>query len=674
MSETRATRNSFALRFARRITVCALVLLTLFLGGFSVLALQAFENAFVPEMHKKADLVGDQIVQDVEKALSYGIGLTELVGMESYLSGFTDGNPDILAIQVRDQKGRVLFSSLLDQPLPSQYQAVTLQQEGHHAGDVRVFWDPMYIEALTSNVIYDQITALLITLLIAFELLNFFIHGRVLGPLSLVERVLKHGVMGDFTRTVHSRAIRELEGVEERLNGFLYRLADSKRDVIDNAQEIKAAQINPTYVRHIKSLIEKIKERVRTGTPYAFQDMADENIRIIRFPLFLFMFAEELSRSFLPLLAQEYEQVSWLAGHENLAAGLPIAIFMAMIVVISLISGHWIEKWGGKKLFLIGVVPALLGYIGVYFAPDYVSFLAARSLSAVGYAIVFVACQGYVAGHSTAKTRAANMAVFVGGVLVAGICGPAIGGILASQIGYEQTFIISAVFVCIATAIVMLMLQTEDLEKYQVSGKQQTRLSWHIFSEPRFTLVSVFCAIPSKIILTGIIYLLTPLYLIDLAASEATIGRVIMIYGVLVVFVMPRVSAWADKQGRHLTMVLLGGVLAGMGGMCFFVSDGLWAMVAAVSLIGLGQACSMPTQLAYVQQIFSTDKASFSIASALGVFRSVERIGSVVGPLLAGTLALHLGTQQAIAVLGTVGAVGVVGYMCCHILFFRRRA
>lgn len=674
MSETTAIHKSFALRFARRLTVCALLLLTLFLGGFSLLALQTFENAFVPEMHKKADLLGEQIVQDIEKALSYGMGLTELVGMESYLSGFTDVNLDILVIQVRDQGGDVLFASASDQTLPPEYQTVLIEREGEQLGEVLVFWDPTYIQGLTSNVIYDQITALLITLLIAFELLNFFIHGRVLGPLALVERVLKRGVSGDFTRTLHSRAIRELEGVEDRLNGFLYRLADRKRDVMDNAQEIKAAQINPAYARYITTLIDKVKERIKTGTPYAFQDLADENIRIIRFPLFLFMFAEELSRPFLPLLAQKYQQVSWLAGHDNLAAGLPIAIFMAMIVLISLISGRWIEKWGGKKLFLIGIAPALLGYIGVYFANDYVSFLAARCLSAIGYAVVFVACQGYVAGHSTAKTRAANMAVFVGGVLVAGICGPAIGGILASQIGYEQTFLVSGVFVCIATVIVLLMLQTEDLQKYQANGKQKTSLSWQIFSELRFTLVSVFCAIPSKIILTGVIYLLTPLYLIDLAASEATIGRVIMIYGVLVVFVMPRVSAWADKQGRHLTMVLLGGILAGVGGMCFFVSDGLWTMVAAVSLIGLGQACSMPTQLAYVQQIFSSDQASFSVASALGVFRSVERIGSVVGPLLAGALALQLGTQQAIAVLGALGAIGVVGYMCCHVLFFRRGA
>ncbi|MDV7340354.1 MFS transporter [Terasakiella sp. A23] len=655
-------RSGHARSFMKRLFIASLLLLTLFLSGFSYFALSEFEKSFAPEVQKKATLIGQKISTDLSQALGYGIPLSDLRGMDTYLNRFVTDNQDIEAIEILTADGGLLYQS--DQlksdnmptvNLPIKHNAQTLAQIHIHAA-------PDYLNNLLLDMSYDQITTLLICLLVAFELLSFFVYGRIIGPLALFEKLIENAKVGDFQRTIHCRTTKELARIESLLNTVLYQISEKKRDIFDTAYEIRSSQISQKVIKRIDHLLDTNKQRLKTGEPYAFKDMGDENIRLIRFPLFLFMFAEELSRPFLPMLAQQYQQVAWLADQQKIASALPIAIFMAVIVIVSLISGHWVERWGGKKLFLFGIIPALAGYIGVYFAQDYIQFLSARALSAFGYAIVFVAAQGYVANSSTPENRAANMAVFVGGVLVAGICGPAIGGILAAQIGYQLTFVISAVFVIAAMIMLIGFLGEDSMEKYQSQTSKRNDVSFAIFQTGDFTTLSFFCAVPAKIILTGIIYLLTPLYLIEQDASEATIGRVIMIYGVLVIFIMPKLSSYADKKNMHAQMVILGGLIAGCGGLIFFFVNGLWAMVATVCLIGIGQALSMPTQLAEVQHIFAKDTSKFSIASGLGIFRSVERIGSVAGPLLAGSLAIKFGIETAIALIGLIGFVGVSFY------------
>ncbi len=648
--------------FVTRLLVSSLAILCLALSLFSYLVLETFEDAFTPEVEKKAALIAQKVSQDVNRAIGYEIPLEKLSAMESYLDGFVKNNKDVEAIRIKTKQGQILFAS--SQPHRSSVPVVGLEikQQDKSIAVVEIFAEPDYLDSHLTEMVYDLGTTVLISLLVAFELLSFFVFGRVIGPLSLFQKIFSQGGTGDFTRTLHCRATKELVRIESTINGFLYNLSEHRRDIFDVARDIRAAQITETIKVEIDGLLEAFSNKVKTGKPYGFQDISDDNIRVIRFPLFMFMCAEELSRPFLPMLAQQYQNVTWLVDQQKLASALPIAVFMGMIVIVSLISGYWLEKWGGKKLFLFGVLPAVIGYVGVFFAWDYISFLAARAISAFGYAVVFVASQGYVASCSTSENRAANMSVFIGGVLVAGICGPAIGGILASQIGYHMTFAVSAIFVILAMLCLVFFLGEDRIEKYQGPVDRRSDLSFTIFSNKAFSLITFFCAIPAKITLTAVIYLLTPLYLIELEYSEATIGRVMMLYGVLVILIMPRLSQLSDRKGWHVRMVILGSIMAGVGAMTFFVFQGLWASVTAVAFIGAGQALSMPTQLAQVQHVFNRDDANFSIASALGVFRCVERLGSVLGPLLGGALAIAYGIETAIALIGVIGLVCALIY------------
>ena len=56
------------------------------------------------------------------------------------------------------------------------------------------------------------------------------------------------------------------------------------------------------------------------------------------------------------------------------------------------------------------------------------------SLCALGYAMVFVAAQGYVLDRTGQQNRAQGFALFIGAIMVATVCGPSIGGILDKDV------------------------------------------------------------------------------------------------------------------------------------------------------------------------------------------------------------------------------------------------
>src|SRR5690606_32655689 len=154
----------------------------------------------------------------------------------------------------------------------------------------------------------------------------------------------------------------------------------------------------------------------------------------VRPALFLFMFSEELTRSFLPTWARTLSPVQADFSTEWLA-GLPLVIFLAVVAVLQWPLAAWSEQIGRRRGMLVG---ALLGAMGMALAaavPQFHALLGARLVGAVGFALVFVSAQGAVIDASTTADRARSLGQFVRAILVAGLCGPPLGGMVAEHWG-----------------------------------------------------------------------------------------------------------------------------------------------------------------------------------------------------------------------------------------------
>ncbi|WP_247894439.1 MFS transporter [Azospirillum sp. B510] len=373
----------------------------------------------------------------------------------------------------------------------------------------------------------------------------------------------------------------------------------------------------------------------------------------MRAALFLFMLAEELSRSFLPLYARDlYIPVAGLS--DTLMMGLPIGLFMALVAVFTPFAGAWADRFGSRRTLMLGSLPAVAGFAGTAMAGSLAELLLWRGACALGYAVMFIAAQGFIARHTPADRRARGMAQFVAAVIVAGLCGAPLGGILADQFGYRATFAVSALLVLVAVAAVTLLPADRQGDRAQ---RRRVRMGdvRALLANSRFLALLLFSSVPTKLMLTGYLFYLVPVSLHAAGETPAGIGRLMMIYGLMIVLLGPWVSRMADRTGRHAFFAGLGGLVGGAGTLAILQEPGVPGLLIGIAALGIAHALNNATQLALVPEVCRADCARIGDSSVFAVYRLLERGGSAVGPLLAAALADRFGIQAALVALGLLG-------------------
>src|SRR5204862_8315592 len=101
---------------------------------------------------------------------------------------------------------------------------------------------------------------------------------------------------------------------------------------------------------------------------------------------------------------------------------------------------------------------AMAGFLGSAFAATVLELMAARAVTAIGYAMCTIAAQGYIIHVTPAKERAQGMSVFVGVLMSANICCTAICCILADRIGYRAAFVFAAVLALCSGTLALRLL------------------------------------------------------------------------------------------------------------------------------------------------------------------------------------------------------------------------
>ena len=82
-------------------------------------------------------------------------------------------------------------------------------------------------------------------------------------------------------------------------------------------------------------------------------------------------------------------------------------------------------------------------------------------MTAVGYAVITISSQSYIAAVVPPENRARGMAIFVGVLMAGTINDTAIGAILADWLGYKPVFLIATFFSLLAGLLGWSMLNTE---------------------------------------------------------------------------------------------------------------------------------------------------------------------------------------------------------------------
>jgi MFS family permease len=683
-------RSNYLTKIYLRLAGVVMLVVTLALTAVSMLSHRSFERALAPELAKKIATVGASTRSLVLKAVEQNIDIKDLYGIEQKFDEVKADTPEISYFAITDVQGGVLHQrlkpptgaashfhqadvlELLAQPwrappsarVGNQYiVSMPIVNDSGPLGMLHIGVDVAFIDNIVLGMLYDVMVVLVVSLFFTLELLNFVAGARLEIALKQMGDAFARGADGNFSAPPTTNpppsfavAVGLLQATLARVNAGFAALASE----IDSGRRVPAHERHPGLAT-AHAGVQALAQRFRFGNDHDDKRVDDSQLGKVRGPLFVFILAEELTRSFLPGYVKELlVPMPWLSP--QIAMGLPIALFMLIVALGQPWLGVYCERVGQRRAMLQGAAVAALGFAASAMAQSVLDLMLWRSLCAVGYAMVFVAAQAYVLEHSNAQSKARGFAMFVGAIMVATVCGPSIGGILADNVGERPTFFLAAVL-ALASMLAMRMLpgpnsggQRGNKSSASVPHLQEIGA---LMLNRRFMTVTGLAAMPAKILLTGVCFYLVPLYMLSIGSSQAMAGRILMCYAVMMVVMAPLTAQLATS--RHRMEWLIGGglLLSGAGGLLLLAGGGVAWVFGAVILIGLGQSLSISAQSALVGDHCRAEVARIGEGAVYGVYRLLERMGNAAGPLLAAVLVMNFGYRVSFVAIG--GGVLVCG-------------
>ena len=391
------------------------------------------------------------------------------------------------------------------------------------------------------------------------------------------------------------------------------------------------------------------------ASPHALGSRGTQVASEVRPALFLFMLAEELTRPFLPTQARDLAPaLSWISPEA--LASLPLVAFLATVALLQLPLAVLSERFARRDAFITGAFIAALGYGVAGWASSYGLFTGGRLLAGVGFAMVFVSAQGRVIDGSSIADRARSLAVFVRAILVAGLCGPLLGGVISDRLGLAPAWFASAGLAALAGVVAFRWLEPKRAVSPPTLATELANLG-RAWRAPGIPGLLLGCALPAKLILTAFCFYLVPLEMQRLGYTGSEIGRLQMIYPLLMVVAVPLFARYADRLGALRGFVIGGCLLAGASAWLVAGGFSLPWVAASLLLFGVAQAASITPQAVLVTH-YASQLGAGSIGSVLGLFRLVERTGSAIGPAAGGWLLALAGFGPAMAAIGSLVLVG----------------
>ncbi|MDA1216079.1 MAG: MFS transporter [Chloroflexi bacterium] len=150
----------------------------------------------------------------------------------------------------------------------------------------------------------------------------------------------------------------------------------------------------------------------------------------------------------------------------------------------------------------------------------------------------------------------------------------------------------------------------------------------------------------------GMLFLLVPLYVLDVGYDVAAVGIVISAQGILQLGLRFPAGAFSDRFGEH-TVLLVTFVTIAAGTLGLIGSTALWSIIVMQMFIGIGQSIYWTPSQSYASRSFESRPGT-----ALGRLLSFESLGQMVGALAAGGATAAFGFGWAFVIAASVSAVG----------------
>ncbi len=368
---------------------------------------------------------------------------------------------------------------------------------------------------------------------------------------------------------------------------------------------------------------------------------------------FLGVFVEALNVSFLP---QYFKKLATVASANPSLVSMLFTVFFAFFVLALLPSGQYAQSRGVKPLLVGGAMLSAVGMLLMAFVTNFYAMFVIRAIGGFGQGMLYIGVQSYILELATNNKKTQGAAIIVFSYNGGMIAGSAFGSLLATYAGIKSVFAIAGTICLFALWYAQQIIPRLRINKKASAPQQKidahSRIHNWLGAVKDFQFVSsvLLIGIPTKGILTGVTVFALPLLLSRQNYAQEEIGQILMFYAAGVLISSSYISRLVDRIGKTGEILCLGSLGSGVGliliglmgcnqalGSQFSYLPTLF-LIAGLTTLGLAHGFIHAPIVTYITD--SQTARVFGKSSAASLYRLLERIGHVIGPIIVGQLLL----------------------------------
>jgi MFS family permease len=347
---------------------------------------------------------------------------------------------------------------------------------------------------------------------------------------------------------------------------------------------------------------------------------------------------------------------------------LEASYFDATLYASYLITGILIailsNQIGKRKIFiLIGSTGSSVFYFWMTMTLNFPLLLIFRFIQGSFTVLCWQTLMTLVLDLSTARNRGKNMGIF--GIFLASAMGsgPVLGGIIAGFGVYLPYYIASFLSIIIFLVSLVVLKEPEQV----ISKPSLVENISIVVRKPLLIVPSIFNFV-DRLHIGFILFVLPIILKVDLGVDPELRGMVLGLFALPFIILQYPVGRWSDRIGRYKLLIFgsLGyGIMLSLIG--FLGSFGLFAIIFAFIVIGIGNGFTGPPAMALVGDIVDSDEN----AIGMGFFNLLGNIGIVTGPLMGGFLLTYTNIVITFIVAGLIEFISLTGIILIVLYAFK---
>ena len=347
---------------------------------------------------------------------------------------------------------------------------------------------------------------------------------------------------------------------------------------------------------------------------------------------------------FIPLLAEKM-------GAGPTTTGFIVGAFSLIAVFLSIPLGGLVDRFGVKRLLLIGVICNIANAV-ILLRTDTISLLiVAQLVAGIGFQLHVIAGQAFISRLPEAARREKGFGWLSFGAAAGQSVGPILGGTLVHRYGYPAAF--WAVLILSSAGLIVLRLKDTGAShdtKFAYNPVQDARQAGALALDPK--LLMVLMATFAIMFAAHLPASFLPVLLRTEGLTEYTVGILISIFAIMstsIRLVFGKLLHLFDR--RKILAISMAAIMLAVGLMPAIVSTAGFTIL--ISIFGLGFGITQPLSMVMVADLTTPSQSGL----AMGLRFTATMAASLLSPVFLGLIIEAFGLDLAFYVSALVVAL-----------------